>query len=96
MATPEILLVAKTLITTHTRVIELNAGVSAPEHWLDDVSMLFLYLHSLNVQPSHASALFKSRRVANSSHGEALIITFQIEGIGQKSHSAKSFLVELV
>ena len=31
MATPKIVLVAKTLITAHTRVIELNAGVAAPE-----------------------------------------------------------------
>ena len=42
MATPEIFLVAKTLISALARVNEVNAGVTTPEHVLEDISMLCL------------------------------------------------------
>ena len=54
MATPEIFLVAKTLIPTHTRVIDLNTGVTAPKHLLKRIFLYFAYLHWLYVQLSQA------------------------------------------
>ena len=42
MATPEIFLVAKTLVPALARVIEINAGVTTPANVLDDdISTLF-------------------------------------------------------
>ena len=55
MATPEIFLVAKTLISALARVNEVNAGVTTPETCAGGYFYaLFAYLHWLKSHPSQA------------------------------------------
>ena len=78
MAAPEIILGAKYLIAALTRVIELDAGVTAPWSWLHfGPFSLKRYLHWLNLQPSQARVLSKRRRFARRSQSWTLVTIFQ-------------------